>query len=626
MKRLHIDGEHFRDASGRSVLLRGVNLGGSSKVPSRPDGATHRVESLQDPRNVSFVGRPFPLEEADEHLARLRAWGFNFLRLLITWEAIEHAGPGQYDVGYLDFLEAVVRKTGEYGFFVLIDPHQDVWSRFSGGDGAPGWTLEAVGFDLANLHATGAAFLHALHGDPAPHLIWPTNATKLAAATMFTLFFGGDTFAPRTRIDGESAQQYLQRHYLAAIQQVARRLRGLDHVLGYDTMNEPWRGYIGWQDLTRPHATPLLGAVPSPFQSMLLGSGIAQEVGMYAVGWLGPRRIGRQRVDPGGRRAWAPGRECVWRQNGVWDIDDSGHPRLLRPLHFAPPSARPLDFADDFYRPFARRFAEEIRKVDPAAIIFLESEPLSPPPHWTAQDGPAVAFAPHWYDGLVMFLKDYRSGIAVDGFSSRLIFGRGRIRRAFARCIRRLQQAAHERMGPAPVVIGEFGIPFDLRRGDAYRTGDFRLQEQALDRSFRAMEDALAHCALWNYTSDNDNLHGDQWNGEDFSIFSRDQQSDPAVLDSGGRALGAVVRPYARAVAGDLLRMSYDLRRKVFALEFRHDPAVDAPTEVFLPRRSFSPACRIEVSDGTYEIDDAAQILRYRHSSSQPVHTLTVFG
>jgi aryl-phospho-beta-D-glucosidase BglC (GH1 family) len=85
---------------------------------------------------VSFVGRPFPLE-ADEHFARLRAWGFNFLRLLVTWEAIEHAGPSLYDETYLDYLRAVAARAGDFGFQLYIDPHQDMWSRFSGGDGAP---------------------------------------------------------------------------------------------------------------------------------------------------------------------------------------------------------------------------------------------------------------------------------------------------------------------------------------------------------------------------------------------------------------------------------------------------------------------------------------------------------
>ena len=39
------------------------------------------------------MGRPFPLEEADEHFRRLKAWGLTFLRFLVTWEAVAHEGP-----------------------------------------------------------------------------------------------------------------------------------------------------------------------------------------------------------------------------------------------------------------------------------------------------------------------------------------------------------------------------------------------------------------------------------------------------------------------------------------------------------------------------------------------------
>ena len=236
---VRVDGPWFLDEHDRRLILRGVNLSGSSKVPAQPDGATHRANGFFNHRDVSFVGRPFPLEEADEHFQRLKHWGFTFLRLLTTWEAIEHAGPGKYDLDYLDYLTAVVRKAGEHGLSLFIDPHQDVWSRFTGGDGAPGWTLEAAGFEIPNLHATGAAFLHQVHGDPLPRMIWPTNADKLGAATMFTLFFGGNDFAPRLKVDGEPIQDYLQRHYIAAIEQVAHRLKELPQVIGYDTLNEP---------------------------------------------------------------------------------------------------------------------------------------------------------------------------------------------------------------------------------------------------------------------------------------------------------------------------------------------------------------------------------------------------
>ena len=82
---LTLDGTRFRDDLGRQVLLRGVNLGGDCKVPAVPDGRTHLPSDFADHRTVSFIGRPFPLDEAEGHFRRLAHWGFNCLRLLTTW-------------------------------------------------------------------------------------------------------------------------------------------------------------------------------------------------------------------------------------------------------------------------------------------------------------------------------------------------------------------------------------------------------------------------------------------------------------------------------------------------------------------------------------------------------------
>jgi len=627
-------GGYLVDEHGRRILLRGVNLGGSSKVPFHPDGATYRREGFFDHRRVSFVGRPFPLDEADEHFARLRRWGMTFLRLLVTWEAIEHEGPGCYDLEYLDYLHAVVRKAGEHGLKLFIDPHQDVWGRLSGGDGAPGWTYEAVGFDPTHFDPTGAAITHAVHGDPFPRMIWPTNGNKLAAATMFALFFGGNDFAPATRVAGEprgeSIQEYLQRHYLAAIRQVAQRLSGLPAVVGYGTLNEPLPGYIGWRDLSRFHGPLRVGDTPSPFQSMLLGEGFPQQVDFYRIFPTGARRAGSHLVNPDRLRAWLPGRVCVWRENGVWDVAPDGQPRLLRPRHFHQVNGREVRFNDDYYRPFANRFAREIRAADPEALIFLEGEPGVPGPRWGPQDAARVVYAPHWYDGLVLLFKDFNPLMGLDYRIRKLVLGLGPVRRSFASQVADFPKQAAHQMGGIPTLIGEFGVPFDMRNKHAYRTGDFSHPVRALDRSFRAMEDNRIGCVLWNYTADNTNLRGDQWNDEDLSIFSRDQQEGAAGLDAGGRALEGLVRPYAMRAAGDPLRMSFDLHTRQFEFAFRHDPQVSAPTEIFVPElqyppRQQAPGYRVEVSDGEWEAQPEEQLLLYRHTHGQEVHTVKIW-
>ena len=131
---LHIEAGRFLDTSGREVLLRGVNLGGDCKLPY-PNGGTHVPSRFTDHRSVSFIGRPFPLGEADEHFGRLRHWGFNCLRLLTSWEAIEHAGPGQYDTAYLDYFTELCARAGHFGLYVYVqdvDAHYKKVKRFKG--------------------------------------------------------------------------------------------------------------------------------------------------------------------------------------------------------------------------------------------------------------------------------------------------------------------------------------------------------------------------------------------------------------------------------------------------------------------------------------------------------------
>jgi hypothetical protein len=614
----------FVDEFGRTLMLRGVNLAGSSKVPFTPNGATYRRDGFFDHRNVSFIGRPFPLEQADEHFSRLRSWGLTFLRFLVTWEAIEHAGAGIYDDAYLDYVRQIILKAGEYGIQLFIDPHQDVWSRFTGGDGAPGWTLEAVGMDLTRLQETGAAIVHALHGDPFPQMIWPTNTHKLASATMFALFFAGNDLAPCTKIEGEPAQEFLQRHYIAAFRRLAHWIRDLPNVAGFDTMNEPMRGYMGVDDLNECCGRPRLGEFPAPLQAMLLASGIPQEVDVWEIDLRGNRRTSTRLINPQGMRLWRDGIECIWRDNGVWDFAADGSPRLLRPNHFSQVKGRLFDFNQDYYRPFANRFAREIREEAPGTLIFIETEPSNPPPRWSEDDAADIVYAPHWYDVVPLLLKRFYSFIAADYHTGRLVILPHNIRRSFRSQLQKFRLEASQSLRGAPVLIGEVGVPYDLNHKYAYRTGNFNVQVNALDRTLQALEDNLLSCTIWNYTPDNTNERGDQWNDEDFSIFSRDQQWDPGDINSGGRSLPALIRPYPIATAGKPVQVKFDIHKKRFEYVFDHDPGIDAPTELYVPNFQYPRGFTVTAPAGTAYPDSETQRLKYKPAAPGGRHTILI--
>ena len=73
---MFVNGERIIDEQGRTLILRGCNLGGSSKLPAVPADASFQGPlSLKNPETVSFVGRPFPVEEAEIHFKKLKNWG-----------------------------------------------------------------------------------------------------------------------------------------------------------------------------------------------------------------------------------------------------------------------------------------------------------------------------------------------------------------------------------------------------------------------------------------------------------------------------------------------------------------------------------------------------------------------
>lgn len=648
-------GSWFRDTDGRRLLLRGINLAGGCKMPMEPpeERVSHlkATEEFYKYKGVSFVGRPFPLEEADLHLGRLRAMGLTFLRFLVTWEAVEHDGPGQYDEKYLVYLRTVVQRCADHGISVFIDFHQDVWSRWTGGDGAPAWTLEKVGFALDKLDASGAA-LTQQHWDEKvdgeyPKMVWNSNNSRLAAGTMWTLFFAGNDFAPKTLIDGVPVQQYLQDHFIATMTKVVEALRNEPNVVGVDILNEPSVGFVGVKDARDIGPNNYyVGWRVDPWSAMKMGAGETCEVDYFASFMFidGTRKLNTEQVC-----AWRDGpTSCVWHENGVWEMNNStGKPKLLKPLYFAtnPRTREAIDFLKDYGIPFWRQAAKAIRIHIPDAIIFAEpildmtnpSKEHSPDLN-SEEVGAGYVWASHYYDGITLMTKSFSRYIGMDSVTQKPSLGMNVIQKSYGKGIAHFNhEAAHMGPGGCPVLIGECGIPFDLGGSDgrqpfffpgseskaAFETNDFSKCTSALDRSMRAMEHAQVSYTIWCYEPNNTNKYGDGWNGEDLSLFSRDQAipGEENNLFDGGRSLLAAIRPYPVRVAGDVLKFSFSLysKKRKFKLVFKADHSLATKeTVVFLPKYHYPHGVNvfIKAGGGSYVVDWESQTLTYTHSDT----------
>ena len=473
--------------------------------------------------------------------------------------------------------------------------------------------LELAGFDIKNLHPSGAAFVHNVHGEPYPKMIWPTNNHKLAAATMFTLFFGGRDFAPDFKVAGVQIQDYLQDHYLNSVLQIVERLKKYDHVIGYDSLNEPSNGWIGYEDLRENTSQLKLGEMPTPWQSILLGDGRHQEVEFWKIWQLGIRLSHWKIINQNQVRAWQTGTECLWKQNGVWTIDDKNNPVLLNPYYFSEVNGEKVDFNKNYLKPFINKFAEAVHTVDEDAVIFIEGVPECEIPDWSKNDAHPIVNSTHWYDGVTLITKNFNPNFTMDTSSMKLAFGKRNVRKAFFNQLNKIKTDSKEKLGNVPTLIGEFGVPFDLNKKKSFKSGDFSAQSQALDLYYQIIEELFLHSTLWNYTSDNNNLHGDLWNNEDLSIFSRDQQMNPENIHSGGRALSAFIRPYLRSLKGDPISQLFKYKRKEYLLIFNGKENGDLT--IFVPEYHYPRGYRVEFSNGDWKIDQDHQELHVNYSA-----------
>jgi endoglycosylceramidase len=184
---LRVKGGRLVDDRGRTVVLHGVNVV-FKRPPYLPHGTAERT---------SFTARD---------ARRLRSWGFNTVRLGMSWKGLMPT-PGVVDRAYVARLLAITRLLDREGLYYLLDMHQDLWSERFEGNGAPDWATKDDGIPFSSLGG------------------FPLNYASQAVGRSFTNFYENR--------DG------IRDQYRRAWEAVARAVRGKPYALGFDLMNEP---------------------------------------------------------------------------------------------------------------------------------------------------------------------------------------------------------------------------------------------------------------------------------------------------------------------------------------------------------------------------------------------------
>jgi len=561
---------YFVDEKGRILLFKGCNFSSDAKITVLPDGATHNKESLNIDK-ISFVGRPCKIEEADQHFERMKSWGFNFLRFLITWEAIEPSKPDVYDIEYIEFIKKILKKAADYGFYIYIDPHQDIYSRFSGGDGAPWWTFDKVKIDVEKIGPTFSALLHKDYRERFPSMIWPTNYNRYAAATMFTLFFGGKDFAPNLVIDGQNVQDYLQTKYINAIKKLAKELTDNKNIIGFGSMNEPHPGFIGYKDLNNiENCSYAKGYIPTGFQSMMLASGFPVYINKYNEGFFGYKPIGKKLFNEKGISLFNNGAICPWRAEGVWDILN-GKPKLIKKDYFSKVNGKSINFANDYLKPFITKFQKEINSINENWFTIVEGIPHGKAPEFNQDQTKKMIHGFHWYDGMPMVLKVFFPFFSIRGDTRKPVFGKKNIVKSYFEQLKNMKENTIKNMGNMPCLLGEFGLPFDIFNGISFKIKNYKIPNTAISMFYDAIDNLLLSSTIWTYCVNNNHKYGDNWNKEDFSIYCKeDLKNCKEGLKKCSRAIDGFLRPYPVIVNGIPLSFSFDTKTKKIIFEWEN--------------------------------------------------------
>jgi aryl-phospho-beta-D-glucosidase BglC (GH1 family) len=513
------DGIWFRDAQKRYCLFRGVNFASRSKHPP------YLPVLPLDSRDLPGI------ERVREELAGVSPWldllrqlGFNVVRLLLMWKALEPRPNLNAEtllpegVRYLALIKEVVDALYLRGLFVFLDFHQDIAHEVYGGDGFPNW---ALAIDRDHPRPPQAAFKDTMWGllyyaadpDPAHYYVFMKSTAKLVRKTLVSFWKNHLENTELSASDLNIARP-VRTHLEQTIGATARYFQSLNGGQGHPAI-------LGYELFNEPHP---VGFPKQQFEGQELAS-------FYQNARAAIRRPSSQGL--------------AGDSKGFIFIE----PRMDWNIYPA--------------------------RNDEDTVLDLSQFTLSPVTYLPT-DGlkdDRVVFSFHHYDPWTL---EKAALLASDDMHKKM--------NEWPDFYRQMKEAATSR-GLIPFLT-EFGgnqdwVPTSEALGtyEAFKTDlspnvYYGQQIRAyMDLQFQQIERHVLNATYWNFDLYNTAAGKDNWNLENFSLLGPGRSQ---------RNLDIVARPYPMRSSAQPTFLSFDLESKQFAI-FLNGPVVPEPTVLFLP-------------------------------------------
>ncbi|MFZ8802607.1 MAG: cellulase family glycosylhydrolase, partial [Candidatus Calescibacterium sp.] len=507
--------------------------------------------------------------------------------------------------------------------------------------------------------------------DMLPFTNWGLNAGfSLDVQRAWAALFAGKDVFPDLKVkkgnEMVNIQEYLQSAYEKMWGEVAKAVKDMPNVIGYDIMNEPSGFFLLMTIIAAYFKTGSKEGIINLIDTIFADRKFAEDLVDILIG------IGLlPDVTP----------ETREQEMKLWGFDKANLLAILG-LNYG--------FDRNYIMPFHERMGRAILQNDPNAIIFVEptissienlllfivgggeGETVYNVPY-SRPELPQVVYAPHWYPDIYPF----------PGFNMPYrvfkVEEKRRKKKEYLTSILTHISSARKNMGNIPVILGEYGTYFTLSSKPAIieqneetsiwkkavenaRSENYIIPKYIINDEYEALEDIGIGRIIWCWSWENDDWRGEGWNAENFSIVERRNpkeckpvskkarscDDDPYIvrLDFGNettyivpRGYEAYARPHPNFLAGKLKSLQFfselhyfDPEKGIpnpvgeFTLELE-SKETDEPTEIFIPYYIYYPdGFFVWVSDGYIIYDHKNFRLYWYHEVDDPgfIHKIVI--